>query len=115
MRFVQVRFGKFHDLVAPVARYWFPATKDATKQIGGQVSGKQSLEKTNAWVHLTYAEFKERKLGREPHRGTLELLGQSGQLIWSKDAHSSQSHSDVICRFHPSFMQVPGFSVDGMK
>ena len=42
--------------------------------------GRHAQDKT--WIQLTYEEYKERQLGREPITGAVELLGQTASLHW---------------------------------
>ena len=73
--------------MAPVARYWLPATRaTTTKSHNSRAQKSAKSEDTRAWCQLTYEEYQARGLGREPRRGTLELMAQSGQMLWPKPA-----------------------------
>ena len=92
---VEVLFGNLRDLLAPCASYWWPASKrrpskrqrhaaplDASASASAASASAASPPAT--WCKLNYAEFKERNAGREPKRGTLEMLGHRTSLIWAE-------------------------------
>ena len=93
---VEAMFTSLRDLVAPFASYWWPASK-RTRKKKPTASVWEASTTTSAgnpvatWCKLSYEEYKERNAGREPRRGTLEMMGHRANLIWSQPSAADPS------------------------
>jgi len=127
---VTTSFGNLRDLVAPVARYWFPSAKSAKAKAKAKVKSKSKAKakgsaastpsstaqvakasgsnQDSVWTKLTYEEYKERRQGKEPKSGTLEMLGQKAFLLWPTVDSESGVISPVTREesmfFRPTFL-----------
>lgn len=57
---LEVSFGMLKDLVAPVARYWFPATKLKSARHGARAAKTSPDAAPSAWCRLSYDDYKDR-------------------------------------------------------
>jgi len=78
---VKLSFGKLADLLRPVCKYFWRATP-ASLGVDNQ-----------KWVKLSFKEYQERGMSKEPNRGTIEMLAQQQTITYA--SYSAQGFLDI--------------------